>query len=212
MKAALLKDLPAEKMCNRCTSTKPLEEMVVQHRKSLGYYYVRPICKACHNAKERGHRREYKARYLAQWRKRNASLVKSYWDNDAYRENAARRADKRFRANHAALLIQGRLHRRGMTVTLAEAQELLERFGPCYPTRFGLTEAGLRECERIRGRLRNRNVERRRRQTPTEIRMMVYEEGGRFVIPPDQQPMPYQKASERLKQWHRNRRVLQGEK
>jgi hypothetical protein len=210
VKAKLIKDLPAERICNRCDTSKPRVEMVVQHRTDNGgFFYMRPICKSCHNARERGHRREYKKQYLDNWRKRNAGLDKSYRQTDHYRQKAAERSYRYFKANHAAILIKKRLAYREIPVTLAEAKELLERFGPCYPTRQGLTKAGLRECERIRSRLRVRNVDRRRRQTATEIRMMIYEEDARFVIPPDEQEMPFKSRSERMKQQFRNKRVME---
>lgn len=210
MKAKLLKDLPTSRTCNRCDIDKPREEMIVQHRNDKGgYFYMRPICKDCYNAKERGHRREYKRKYLENWRKKNRALDKSYRQTDHYREKAAKRSYTYFKANHAAILIKKRLAFRDIHVTLDEAKEMLEQFGPCYPTPQGLTKKGLRECERIRSRLRVRNVDRRRRQTAVEIRMMVYEEAGDFVIPPDQQEMPYRSRSERMKQRHRNKRIME---
>lgn len=210
MKAKFIKDLPAGRICNRCNTEKPRDEMIVQHRTDNGgYFYMRPICKKCHNARERGHRRDYKRKYLENWRKENRAIDKSCRQTDDYREKAAKRSYRYFKENHAAILIKKRLAYRDIEITLDEAKELLERFGPCYPTPQGLTKAGLRECERIRSRLRVRNVDRRRRQTSVEIRMMVYEEDKRFVIPPDQQEMPYKSRSERMKQHFRNKRVME---
>jgi hypothetical protein len=105
---------------------------------------------------------------------------------------------------------------RDYNITITEARELLAKFGRCYPTRYGLTKSGLLECERIRSRLRVRNVDARRRQTAFEIRLMVYEEsvatdGGynpprrNLVIPPDQQPIPYESRAENLRRYHRAR-------
>ncbi len=191
--------------------------MVIQHRPKLGYYYFRPLCKECNNARERGHRREYKRNYLRRWRRENAELDRSYWkDNPAHKEASRIGAYRRFNKNHDALLIQGRMNRRGHGITLAEAKDLLEQYGRCYPSRIGLTRAGLKRCEAVRSRLRHRTAQTGRRMLSAfEIRLMVYEESLEdkgLVIPPDLQPVPYKKASNRLKQWHRNQRIIAGEK
>jgi len=191
--------------CNTCGVVKPMAEMIALRRRADKSLYIRPKCKDCHNSAERGHRREYKREYLRKWRKRNKALNDSYWkDNDRVREQAAKRAKARFDANHEAILIQGRMGRRGMNVTLDEAKELLGKYGRCYPSRVGLTKKGLKECERIRSRMRSRS-ESRRMPTSFEIRLMVYEDDDGdyvFVIPPDKQPVPYQAASKRLKEFH----------
>lgn len=201
-----MRDLPVHGTCNKCGETKPREEMIVLRRADKSYY-MRPRCKTCHNESERGHRREYKAAYLKTWRRRNKALNDSYWkDNDRVRERSRARALKRFRDNHEAVLIQGRMGRRGMNVTLVEAKELLEKYGRCYPTRFGLTAKGLKECERIRSRARSRN-DVRRMPSSFDIRLMVYEDDDgeyRFVIRPDLQPVPYAAASANLKRYHAN--------
>lgn len=101
--------LPVEARCKTCGVTKPTDEMVVHYRRAEKAYYVRPRCKECHNAKERGHRREYKRDYLRKWRKRNRELCRTYHDNDAARESAKIRARRRSEAERQALLIQGRL-------------------------------------------------------------------------------------------------------
>jgi hypothetical protein len=199
--------LPQKATCRKCGEEKPLAQIVVV-RLSTGVFYVRPRCKDCHNEFERGRRREWKRAYLSRWRKRNADAERSYWDNDSNRERARLRAARLFSdpEYHCALLIQGRLRRRlGLRVPIAEAKELLHRFGPAYPTRHGLTASGLRECERIRSRTR------RDKHAPSmiEIRMMVYEDsgiygsakGGGFVLDPKRQRMPYASASKKMRQY-----------
>lgn len=216
-----LQDLPAERTCNRCGETKPRAEMIVQHRREKGstYYYFRPLCKECNNAKERGHRREYKRNYLRRWRRENAAVDRSYWDNDHAREAAKLRAQRFTQEHREALAIQRRMLTHGVQISIEEARELLAKYGRCYPTRFGLTRKGLLECEKMRNRLRNRGVDRRRRMSAFEIRCLVYEENdGNFgtssswVITPECQPVPYKHASRRLKQYHRNLRIIAGEK
>lgn len=109
-----------------------------------------------------------------------------------------------------AIAIQRRLRKRSEFVTIDEARELLTLYGPCYPTRYGLTPRGLARCEQIRSRLRNKTAKRNgsfgyRMLSSFEIRVMVYEESDEepsLIIPPDQQTRPYQKAAERLRQWH----------
>ncbi len=201
--------------CNRCGETKPREAMIIQHRRdqSGNYYYFRPICKECHNARERGHRRDYKTRYLQRWRQQNASLNESYWKgNDDVREAARLRAAARTREEKEAIAIQRRLRKRGDSVTIAEARELLEKYGRCYPTRYGLTQKGLDRCEQIRSRLRARSAKSGRRVLSSfQIRIMVYEESEEepsLVIAPWEQPIPYEKAAERLRQYHRNQWII----
>ena len=195
--------------CNTCGAMKPIGEMIALRRKADKSLYIRPKCKDCHNSAERGHRREYKREYLRKWRKRNKALNDSYWkDNDRARERAAANARKRVAANHDAILIQGRMGRRGMNVTLEEAKELLAKYGRCYPSRFGLSKKGLKECERIRSRMRRRSKSRRM-PTMFEIRLMVYEDDDGdyvFVIPPDKQPVPYRKAAETMRRYQQTAR------
>jgi hypothetical protein len=218
-------DLPAEYGCLQCGATKPIKKMVLVHRRKTRDYLLRPRCKDCHNENEKGHRREYKTKYLRRWRKNNAEVNESYWRG---RDRAASNATsyKHFTKNHAAILIQGRLHRAGIQVSLREARSLLRQYGRCYPTSFGLTEKGKRECERIRSRFKNARYSARKRgmkeppvPRPIEIRMMVYADGrdrpdpreghdtpDAFVIPPRLQPVPFRVASKRLKEWHRNQK------
>jgi hypothetical protein len=215
-------ELPAEYGCRLCGATKPLDKMVLVHRRRTHDFLLRPRCKLCHNASEKGHRREYKRKYLRRWRKDNSEINESYWRQAqaANRPQLNARCYARFRKNHAAILIQGRMRRQtGTPVSLAEAKELLRRYGRCYPTRYGLTQKGLRECERIRSRLRAAARAGKKVTMPrnVEIRMMVYADGTgeadsvegqepeRFVIPPRLQKQPYQRAARRLRAWHRQR-------
>jgi hypothetical protein len=171
-------------------------------RKS-GDYLVRALCKECQNARERGHRREWKRNYLRRWRKYNAELNESYWRdaNARDRETINARARLRVAKHHHALLIQGRLRRRlGMHVTLAEAKKLLRRFGPCYPTQSGLSPKGVRAVERIRSRMRNRGGA----YPVIAIRLIVYEDG--LFIKPAEQKIPYRFAAQKLRAWHAARR------
>lgn len=200
------RDLPDQHTCNVCNQTKPVDEMIVIYNRKEKVYYLRPRCKDCHNKKERGHRREWKRNYLRAWRKRNRQVNESYWkDNADVREqgrlNAARRlANPEY---HEAVLIQGRLRRQlKLRITIVEAKELLAQFGRCYPSRFGLTEAGLRECERIRSTMRRNGT--KKRFSAIQIRMMVYEDG--YFINPSRQPQPYQNAAEKLRRWQASRR------
>ena len=213
-------ELPAEYGCAKCGDTKSIAEMVVVRLKTRKKILLRPRCKKCHNERERGHRREYKRKYLRRWRRDNAEINESYWrGRDRATENANSYAH--FRKNHAAILIQGRLRRQArMHVSLAEARGLLRKYGRCYPTRFGLTATGIRECERIRSRFRSarRSGKKVTIPRPVEIRMMVYADGRdkpapiecasapNYVIEPRLQRAPYQCASRRLRAWHAEQR------
>jgi hypothetical protein len=176
--------------------------MVVVRRREVNGFHLRPRCKECHNARERGHRREWKRKYQQRWRAKNAKLNKSYWHNPTAREKARLKAAARSEEINAALLIQGRLRRKGMQVSLQEAGELLKQFGRCYPTRYGLTAEGLRACERIRSAMRRRGS---KRLLPVQIRMMVYEDG--YYIKPSRQRPPYQSSAENLRRWQREQKA-----
>lgn len=196
-------ELPTTYGCRKCGQEKPVGEMIVGRVRKTGKVFLRPRCKACQNAFERGRRLEYKRAYRRRWRRHNAELNETYWRKrcEANGEAIAARARQRFCRDHAAILIQGRIRRQlGMTLPIAEARELARQFGPCYPTRFGLTPGGLHECERIRSRLR------RARQAirPIEIRMMVYADG--HYIKPNRQKTPYRIVAERMRRWHAERR------
>jgi hypothetical protein len=200
-KALRAADLPGHGHCAQCDETKPREQMLVVHTKADGVYYMRPLCKDCHNKKERGHRRGWKTKYLQRWRRKNAKLDKSYRNTDTWREAARLRMATHVAEHHDGIAIQRRLRSRGVKVSLREAEELLAQFGRCYPTRLGLTKDGLRECERIRSKMRKRN---RMKLTAFDIRVMVYEDG--LFISPAKQPEPYKLAAENLRRWHRSRR------
>lgn len=196
-----LDQLPEVYICNVCTTPKPIGEMILVRRRKTGDFLLRPRCKQCHNLRERGHRREYKRKYLRTWRKWNPELNESYWRqrNEEKRQEINRSAYMRFQQKHHALLIQGRLRRRlGMSTPIKEAQNLLRKFGPCYPTPQGLTSTGLKECERIRSAMRRMG----KKISTIEIRMMVYDDDASNVIKPSRQKIPFSAASERLKRWH----------
>jgi hypothetical protein len=197
MKVSKPSELPDEYGCNLCGQTKAVDDMVVVHQRKEKIYYLRPRCKDCHNAKERGSRREWKRDYLRKWRKDNRAVNKSYYqDNPHAREQYRGYAAKYFNKNHDALLIQGRLLRAvKMRVTVGEARALLEQFGPAYPSQHGLTPQGLKECKRIRGAMARKPG--RRRFSAVQIRMMVYEDG--YFIDPLLQERPYQKRAERMR-------------
>lgn len=212
MKVKNISDLPAVYLCRLCESEKPIVEMMVVHHRKENIYRLRPRCKKCHNDRERGNRRDYKTKYQQKWRKNNESLNRSYWKNNpVVKEQARINAANRTKKVGDALLIQGRMRRRGMPVGIEEARELLAKFGRCYPSPQGLTKAGLRECERIRSRLRLRQKQTGGKVLSTfEIRFIVYEDGEEngFVIEPDRQPQPYVAASKTLKKWHqRNKKI-----
>lgn len=199
-------ELPALHSCRKCGQPKPIAEMVVVRLRREGIILLRARCKSCHNEKEKGHRRAWKRQYLRNWRSRSRALNESYWRqrNAAKREELNAYAYRHFLANHDAILIQGRLRRRlGTKVSLAEARKLLLKFGPCYPTSFGLTPPGLRECERIRSRLRAAGA----KPNNAEIRLMVYADAKKYFIKPRFQKRPYQSAAEKLREWHRNRKA-----
>jgi alkylated DNA repair protein (DNA oxidative demethylase) len=209
MKAAKLEDLPVEGHCNHCDKTKPRAEMIVTRLRAEKVYYMRPKCKECHNAHERGYRRDYKRLYLQKWRKNNADVNTAYWkDNPVVREKARITAAV-FRSNpdnKDAVAIQRRMRKRGHQVTLEEARELLAKYGRCYPTRYGLTTQGRRECERIRSRQRGFD-NRHRRLSSFDIRLMVYEDSDEnpvFLIPPAKQIEPYQKAARNMRNYQRS--------
>jgi hypothetical protein len=202
VKARTQAQLPDEYGCNLCNLTKPVGEMIVVFLRSEKLYYLRPRCKDCHNKRERGHRRGYKTNYLQRWRSRNKALDDSYWREDPNRKEAARlRAQRRNAEKHDEIAIQRRLSKRGIHVTIKEAQGLLAKYGRCYPTRFGLTAKGLQECERICCTQRRSG---RKRFSAFEIRLMVYEDG--LFIKPSKQPVPYQKSAEKLREWQRRQR------
>ena len=173
--------------------------MILVHMRREGVYRLRPRCKDCNNKRERGHRREWKTKYLQRWRRENPELNESYWRKaaaDRVRVNA--RAMNHFIKNHHAILIQGRLRRRlRMHVSLKEATSLLSQYGPCYPTVQGLTRKGIQACERIRSRLRHLGV----KPNLVEIRTMVYADG--HYVKPQKQTIPYQCAAERLRHWQK---------
>ena len=126
-------------------------------------------------------------------------MNESYWKqrNAELRAEIAARVRDRFWKYHDAILIQGRLRRKGFKVTISEAGQLARKYGCCYPTRAGLTAWALRECERIRSS--QRHLPKHKRNTPTEIRMMMYED-GHFKKPSKQKP-PYQRAARQLREW-----------
>lgn len=204
--------LLAQGVCNICGDTKQAREMLVVYLRREKLYWMRPLCKECNNKRERGHRREYKRNYLRRWRRANAQLNESYWKGNAdLRERARVASARRLEdpAYHDAILIQGRMNRRGMKVSVKQAKALLKEFGRCYPSRLGLTPAGRRECERIRAALRKRP--KHRRPSSFEIRLMVYQDShrgtsGRFFIEPSKQPVPYEKSAEKLRAWQASRR------
>lgn len=199
MKFATLKDLPEKARCLLCTLEKPIVEMIVIRRKADKTVTVRPRCKDCHNKRERGHRRDWKTAYLRRWREYNSELNESYWRSRDPKK-AAEIQRNHVTKHHHAILIQGRLRRQlGMHVTVTEAEELLKQYGPCYPSRFGLTPKGLRECERIRSS--QRRMKKPVRMTNVEIRVMVYADDKRFFIQPRLQKIPYQAAAARLRKW-----------
>lgn len=203
LKAARYEDLPIGVFCNACKTVKPLAEMVVFFSRKQNLFCVKELCKPCHNAKERGHRREYKREYLRRWRQRNPDLCESYYRNNPNRNEQGRRSAENYIKRHGdAYRIQGRMRRHGMPVSIEEAHELLEQFGRCYPSRIGLTKKGLKECERIRSRSRNlAKVTGRRPLKSFDIRLMVYEqslEDPGLVIPPAEQPAPYQAAAKNM--------------
>jgi hypothetical protein len=202
MRLKSLAELPKEHTCRKCGATKPIDEMVLIRNKRTHDFLLRSRCKACQNEHERGHRREWKTKYLRRWRRWNSELNESYWRQRSRdkRPELNARAMTRFLQNHDAILIQGRLRRTaGMHVTLAEATELCRKYGRCYPHRAGLTPKGLREAERIRSRSRLRGKPLR----AVEARMMVYEDGENFVIKPRLQKLPhhYRVAASRLHRW-----------
>ncbi len=203
MKAISLDLLPNEYRCKLCDTTKPLAEMIVVYQRREKHYRLRPRCKECHNGRERGHRREWKRKYLQTWRKKNAKLNESYWRNNETKERCRVYAKKRFDEKHEALLIQGRMRRRGHPIGIAEAEELLKRFGPCYPSKLGLSKKGLRECERIRSALRR---QKKARISMFEIRLMVYDDDKSNYIKPERQKKPYQHSANHLRKWHQEKK------
>lgn len=201
-------ELPEKAFCKLCELEKPITEMMVAYLRKEKVFRVRPRCKECHNESEKGKRRDYKTKYLQKWRKKNPQLNKSYWDNPESKEKARINAYNRFTEKHEAILIQGRMNRRGMNSIIEQAEEFLKLYGRCYPSRLGLSKAGLRRFEQIRSRLRQRKA---KKFDSFEIRLMIYEESEEeksLIIPPIQQQVPFKVASERFKQWHRNQRVL----
>lgn len=203
MKATSLDQFPVEYGCKLCETSKPLQEMVLVFLRTEKVYKLRPRCKECHNARERGHRREWKKQYLQKWRKNNAKLNESYWRNDQAKEQHRVNAKKRFDQKHEAILIQIRMRKRGYPTSIAEAEALLKRFGPCYPTKAGLSKRGLRECERIRSALRR---QKKKRISTFEIRLMVYDDDKSNYIKPRRQKKPYQHSANTLRKYHQEKK------
>ncbi|MCA1558437.1 MAG: hypothetical protein LC731_07860, partial [Acidobacteria bacterium] len=197
-RAERLEDLPQEYGCNLCGEIKPLDEMVVVFMKREQCYRLRPRCKKCHNERERGHRREWKQMYLRRWRARNEEKTKSYWkDRPDYLERSRRGAARYVERHRDGLAIRRRFKTRGVEVSVAEAEALLKKFGPCYPTRHGLTPEGLKRCEQLRSE--HRRAGRAGLISLFEIRIKVYDEG--MFIEPHLQARPFQKTSTRMRAW-----------
>lgn len=164
MTFASISALPPSAVCRECGAEKPLGKMVVLRVRATGRVRVRPRCKDCQNARERG-RREWKRDYLRRWRARHPDLDRQY-AQAAQERNEARIRSQRlssYRRDHAAYLIQGRLRKRGVPCPLAEARELSREYGPAYPLVCGLSPAGRREIERLRSQARRRGEPFRRR-------------------------------------------------
>lgn len=193
MIVAKLTDLPSEYACKLCGKTKPVAEMVVVRRRELNGFHLRPRCKECHNKKERGHRRDWKRKYQQKWRAKNPKLYESYWkDDDQSRERSRVSALRWYNKNRDALAIRRRLAKGGISVSVEEANDMLKQYGVCYPSLHGLTPEGLKQCERIREQMRQRNSHR---LAEIEICMMVYEDG--FFIKPSRQIKLCKKAAKR---------------
>jgi hypothetical protein len=206
VKYASFAELPEKGHCRTCNTDKPIAEMMVVRMRKQKTVLLRPRCKACHNKHEKGHRREYKTKYLRRWRKDNAELTTSYWKQNhaANRKKYNAQHAKWLRRHHSAILIQGRLRRQaGIHVNLKEARRLCRIYGVAYPTRYGLTEGGRREAERIRAS--QRKLPKSKRMKLVEIRMIVYEDGRHKK--PWLQTQPYQIAANRLREWQANRRA-----
>lgn len=203
-------ELPETSFCQQCETEKPIVEMMVVFIKKEQLFRIRPRCKKCHNEREQGSRREYKRNYLQRWRAENAEVNRAYWkDKPEQKEKSRNRSNRIWNEKRDAVLIQGRMNRHGRRVSLKKAELLLSKFGRCYPMRDGLTADGLRECEKIRSRFRLR---KEKPPTPFEIRLTVYADDNgsyKFVIRPDEQPLPYRQASENMKKYHdeQNRRA-----
>jgi hypothetical protein len=199
-RAATLEELPQEYGCNKCGEIKQLSEMVVVFSRKEKEYRLRPRCKKCHNESERGHRREWKRDYLRRWRARNAEKNRGYWKDRPDYLDRSRASSARYNERHRdALAIRRRLKGNGVEVSVAEAEELLKKFGLAYPTRSGLTPEGLRRCEHIRSE--QRRAGREGRLSPFEIRIKVYDEG--LFIEPGSQTRPYRRRGENLRNFRR---------
>lgn len=206
MKARHFSDLPAIAHCNKCDKDKPLVEMIVFRRTSDGLYHLRKRCKECAYAYNRT-LQEWRREYLRKWRKQNAALNRSYWDNPEVKERSSQNMRKFQAINREALLIKNRLWRRGHPCTIAEAREYLKKYGPNYPTIHGLSNEGKREVERIRSSYRRMG----KAVSHFEIRLMVYEDSAeepRLLKKPGTQKFPYKNAAHRLRTWHQQQRRL----
>jgi hypothetical protein len=194
-------EMPEAAFCRICETEKPIEEMCVAFLRKEKVFRIRPRCKPCHNSNERGNRRAYKKNYLKNWRKKNTEVNRSYWNNPIANEKARINAYRRFEEKHDALLIQGRMKRKGINITTSEAEDLLQTYGKNYPTQHGLSELGRKECERIRASMRRRG---RKVLSSFQIRLMVYEDGledRKLLKSPHRQKTIYKKASEKLKKY-----------
>lgn len=192
-------ELPDSAFCRICETEKPIGEMCVAFLRKEKVFRIRPRCKPCHNSNERGNRRQYKTNYLKNWRKKNTELNRSYYNNPEAKEKARINAYRRFEEKHDALLIQGRMKRKGINISISEAEDLLQKYGKNYPTQHGLSPSGKRECERIRASMRKR---RGKVLSSFQIRLMVYEDGledSKLLKSPHRQKTIYKKASKKLK-------------
>lgn len=166
-------ELPEKAFCLQCQTEKPISEMMVIWTRKIKRFRIRPRCKKCHNEREKGNRREYKRNYLQNWRKKNPELNRSYLPDKAT-ANETRKSF--YHKNREAMLIQVRMRRRGIYLTLDDCRSILHKFGRNYMMPSGLSKEGKQECERIRSRLRNRTKNGHRMPKNWEIRLMVFED------------------------------------
>lgn len=176
-------EVPRLQQCRKCGQERAALDMVIRRRRD-GSIYCRPRCKACHNAFERGRRREWKTAYLRRWRRKNPELARSYWRSKRDKPTEAAYARRWVRRHQLAYRVQFRMRRRGQHMDIDSCASLVREFGPAYPLANGLNRDGLRAVERWRSRLRAKRIACPR----WKIIMKAYER-QQYRLPASLQPL-----------------------
>ncbi len=161
---ARISDLPNSGHCRRCGQDKPLAEMEVARRRTKIMLLYR--CRSCGNEQRRGKHNTAAAR---EWRRRNRQSARDAARKykESHREQCALAYRRYWGASLPALRVLRRMESRKINCTMAQARELLDRFGPAYPMFRGLTRAG---------QLAVRSIQHRSGVSRWDATLMVYDE------------------------------------